>query len=68
MSLPSINLSIKKANEKIPNLDWISIPSNAHVVFPNKIEDDDKLWLIIEKWDGSIKEIFWPLKDVVSNY
>jgi len=67
-----INLQVSK---EVPSISLINglvhgnpYEQDAHVVFPNKIEDDDKLWLIIEKWDGSIKEIFWPLKDVVSNY
>ncbi|MGB5918693.1 PepSY-associated TM helix domain-containing protein [Arcobacter sp.] len=30
MTLPNLDISVKKANEKIPNLDLVTLPSNAY--------------------------------------
>ena len=65
-----INLQVSKEVPKISLIEGLVHGSpyelDAHVPFPKTIDEDDKLWLIIEKWDGKIIHISWPLKEVIS--
>lgn len=65
------NLQISKIAPEISLINGLAHDNpyelHVHVVFPQNLEEDDKLWLSIEKWDGTTKQIFWPVKEIVSN-
>lgn len=37
----------------------------AHVLFPTDFRDDDRLWLTVDAWDGSVYQTSWPLSELL---
>lgn len=34
---------------------------HVHAAFPERTREEDRLWLIVETWDGEIFQASWPL-------
>lgn len=34
---------------------------HVHAPFPDTTDDDDRLWLTVETWDGEVLQTSWPL-------